>query len=364
MSYKKKIAKLLILAVAAAMPLAVNPTPAQAFNIGGAIAGAIKGGVQAQEAKATLKHYNDDEQARQELFEAMKEKQGVNYDYALNQRLGAIMTNLTACIGKVDPSIYDKPYNYFINTSDEFNAACGLGHNMTVNTGIFKLVGSDAEIAVVLGHEMGHGQKDHVLKGLEGKTTAMVVGGAISGGSGGTLAGNILANLASNQIAVQHTKGQEWEADNLAFDYISHSDYNIGACAAIWQRVEEKYGNNAQDFVGDIFSPSDHPSHKERKENYNKKMFEYSNKHVNVENGVVKVNKKDFLTPAATSGMSSAERAYFVAGNLARIYHNNNTPANATTDGSTVYMDGKAVMTVVDGDMAPQTIADKLNSIK
>ena len=36
---------------------------------------------------------------------------------------------------------------------------------MSINTGLFSVLTNDDEIAVVLGHEMGHGQKDHPAKG-------------------------------------------------------------------------------------------------------------------------------------------------------------------------------------------------------
>ena len=107
-------------------------------------------------------------------------------------------------------------------------------------------------------------------------------------------------NIAVNQIdTVAITKSAEWEADNLAFDYVINAGYNPGAAAAIWQRVEEKYGKSKSSFAGEIFSPSDHPTHQQRRENYVKKLFEYSGKHVTAEKGVVKVNGKALVKPAA-----------------------------------------------------------------
>ena len=62
--------------------------------------------------------------------------------------------------------------------------------------------------------------------------------------------------------------------------------------------------------------------------------------------------------------MSSAERSYFVAGNLARIYHDNLAGGEVTVDGNTVRLSGKAVITSVDGDQPAQDIADTLKAIK
>ena len=40
---------------------------------------------------------------------------------------------------------------------------------------------------------------------------------------------------------------------------------------------------------------SDHPSDGDRRDAYAKKLYEYSNKHVTVKDGTVKVNGKDFV---------------------------------------------------------------------
>ena len=114
----------------------------------------------------------------------MKEKYGVNEDEELNARLDVIMANLSDAIAKIDPSIKDKPYNYFINPDESFNAFCSLGHNVSVNTGMFNLVANDAEIAVVLGHEMGHGQKEHVRKSLKGSLNASILGSIVAEATG------------------------------------------------------------------------------------------------------------------------------------------------------------------------------------
>ena len=363
MTKKKLLAKLLILAMTATVPAAVQPSTAQAFSIIGAVVGAAQGSIAANQAKAELKAINDDNEKRNQYFEMMKQQAGVNYDYAMNTRLDSIMYNLSNAIAAVDPSIKDKPYNYFINVDENFNAYCSIGHNMSVNTGAMKLLTNDDELAVVIGHEMGHGQKDHVLKGFEGRTTALVVGGAISGG-GGSVLSNIIANISAAQIAASYGKKQEAEADKLSFEYLTHTNYNLGACPAVWQRVIDTYGENEQAFANSIINPSDHDDNKRRRDAYNEQLFEYSNKHVKVENGVVKVNKKDFLTAAPTASMSSAERSYFVAGNLARIYHDNLAGGEVTVDGNTVRLSGKAVITSVDGDQPAQDIADTLKAIK
>lgn len=365
LNFQKKIAKLLVAAMLTGIPMASVPAVTEAAgNWLGMAVSAISAGVQVSEYEKKMKYYNEDPQGRMEMFESMKAKQGVNDDPHLNARLHSLMGNLTACVAVVDPTIYDMPYNYFVNKDTTFNAACGLGHNMTVNTGMFNLVSDDSEIAVVLAHEIGHGQKDHVINGFKKGAPYKVIAAAI-GGSGGTAASLGASVFANYTDAIVVTKPQEWEADNMAFDYIANSSYNIGACAAIWQRVMEKQSaEGSGNFVGEIFSPSDHPTNKERRDNYSKRMTEFSKNHVAVNEGTVSVNGKVFYAPAATNSMSTMERSYFLAGNLARIYRNNETPGEAYASGGTVYLDDKAVITPAAGDKSADELAAMLNEIR
>lgn len=359
---KKNLAKLIITCMALGLPAAASlPAKADAANVLGSV---LAASIQAAAVNDQLTKLNNTEEGRQALFQEMKKKQGVNYDPYLNSRVDTIMANLSAGIAQIDPSINDMPYNYYINPSTSFNAACSLGHNMTINTGIFDLLTTDDEIAVVLGHEMAHGQKNHVLKGYQKQIPVTLLGTAAAAGGGAAAA--IGASVAVNYIDSVHiTKPQEREADKLAFEYLSHTDYNIGATAAVWQKVMEKYGESSNDFVGEIFNPSDHPGHEERRDAYAKQISDYSHGVVTVADGVVKIHDREFVAPAPSSSMSGAERSYFVAGNLARYYHRGSKNiAQAYAQNGTVYLEGQAVMTPVYGDPSAQELADRLNSLQ
>ena len=356
---KKSLSRKLAIALTAAVlstPLAMTAAPQTAEAGWGDVIGAVAGGaIYAAELNKEINYINNTEEGRNAYFEQMKQHDGVCDDWTINSRVDGIMGNLISAIGQVDGSIYDKPFQYFVNEQEDFNAYCTLGRNMSINKGVFSLTDNEAEIAVVLGHEMGHGMKDHPAKGAKRSLGPAVLAAA----TGGSVLGNIAATLWNNNGI---TKPQEWEADNLSFEYMTHTNYNPGATAAIWQRVIDNYGDNNSPLTARI---SDHPSNSARRDNYQKKLKEYSGGHVEVtKNGVVEVNGQTFCTPAATSNMSSRERAYFVQGNLAAAYHNGHNQSDAYADGSTVMLGAQPVMTCVDGDEDAQTLATRLNSIK
>lgn len=96
------------------------------------------------------------------------------------------------------------------------------------------------------------------------------------------------------------------------------------------------------------------------------KLTEYSNGKVTVDanSGEVKINGKTFMTPAAAGNMSGMQRSYFVAGNLAAIYHAGQNTQNAYAEGGTVKIAGKGIITPVAGDISAGELVTILNNIK
>ena len=140
-NFRKKAAVTTAAAIcAAALSFPALPAPTAEASILGVL---VSSGIQYAQLDRAISYYNNDEQGRQKFFQEIKDKYGTNDDAALNSRLDTIMGNLSTAIAAVDPSINEKPYNYFINNETSFNAFCTLGHNMSVNTGLFNLIDSD-----------------------------------------------------------------------------------------------------------------------------------------------------------------------------------------------------------------------------
>ena len=146
-SLAKKIAA--FAAAAAIIPSSLLlPSKAEAFDIGEAIGGMIMYGLQAKQVSAQIDYFDD--KGRDEFYSQMQQEYGVNEDPELNAQVDELMANLTEGVGAVDPSIYEKPYNYFINNDTSFNAFCSLGHNISINTGLFDMINNMDEVAVII----------------------------------------------------------------------------------------------------------------------------------------------------------------------------------------------------------------------
>jgi predicted Zn-dependent protease len=339
-----------------------QPRLEAAIKIGNVV-GAIS---EQQKITRDLNYYENE--GRNELFEEYKKSEGVNTDPAMNALLERIMKRLSATVAKTEKSIVDKPYNYFVNNQEDFNAFCSLGHNISVNTGVFNFFGgNEDQIAAVVAHELVHGQKNHPINGAKKKLTVDFLQKTVGANLGGA------ARIAADVVAVNVknagiTKPNEWEADNVAFTYMADAGYNVGAPASVWQAVIDasKPSAKSKDFLTNVFNPSTHPESKDRRDNYSVKLTEYSNKKVAVDAaaGEVKVNGKTFMKPAAAGIMSGLERAFLIAGNLAAVYHANAAVPEARAEGGAVFLGGQRIVTPAQGDGSAAELAAVLNSIK
>lgn len=362
---KKATALVLVGVCGMTMGLTALPVPFAEASLGSVLGTVVQDALSYKEVEEAIHYYNNTEPGRQALLQSFKKKLKVSENGYLHNRVDNIVSRLSSSIALSDPSINKKPYIYFVNQEKSFNAFCSMGHVMSVNEGLFTMTDNEDELAAVIAHEMGHGQKDHVAKSIRKKMVIEMGAGVLSSAMGASTFSNFALDLAVNQIDnVVIGKKDEWQADNLAFDYLLGAGYNPGATAALWQRVEDKYGASKSSFVGEIFSPSDHPTHKQRKENYMKRVSALGNNRVTAAGGTVKVNGKSFVTPVRAEDMSGAERSYFVQGNLAAAYHNGHSAQSAYVSGNTVMLGAQPIMTCYAGDTSAYELAERLNAIK
>ena len=307
-----------------------------------------------------------DNKGRDEYMGQIKDKYGVNTDPTANAMLTRIMTRLSDAVALTDDSIVKKPYNYFVNNDKSFNAFCTLGHNMSVNIGAFtKLNYNEDELAFVIAHEMGHGQKNHPAAGVK-RALPLSILGALYASQNRNSASSVGAALVTTiGTAKWVTKPMESQADKLAFDYAVAAGYNVGAGAALWQHILEQNGSKSSGFA-ELFN--DHPTSVSRRDNYNKKITEWSKNQVNVnkETGLITVAGKPFYTPAKTTNMSPQEQAFLIAGNLSAVFHDGGQhDAVWTNSENTLLVGEQPVMSfdgVADADAVEKRLRDVLSS--
>ena len=304
-----------------------------------------------------------DNKGRDEYMGQIKDKYGVNTDPTANAMLTRIMTRLSDAVALTDDSIVKKPYNYFVNNDKSFNAFCTLGHNMSVNIGAFtKLNYNEDELAFVIAHEMGHGQKNHPAAGVK-RALPLSILGALYASQNRNSASSVGAALVTTiGTAKWVTKPMESQADKLAFDYAVAAGYNVGAGAALWQHILEQNGSKSSGFA-ELFN--DHPTSVSRRDNYNKKITEWSKNQVTVnkETGLITVAGKPFYTPAKTTNMSPQEQAFLIAGNLSAVFHDGGQHDAVWTNSENTLLAGEQPVMSFDGVADADAVEKRLREI-
>ena len=350
----KKIKSLVLAAVMglSLTTVAVVPTTVEAASAGAAetlIGGAV---AYAYVTTAFNKMDNSKEGQEQSLARAKKQT-GYLEDSAAQARVQRIMKTLEA-----SPSV-KRSYVVYANPSDDFNAFATVGRVMSVNKGALDLLDDD-ELAYVMAHEISHGEHKDIVNGLK-KQVGLSTAVSLAAGGGGNAA--ILSNIAGNYMENQvFTMGQEKAADELGFKILSESPYNVGAAAASMAVLRNKYGDLYREGLNQVFSPNNHPKTSSRVKDNIDRMYTYSGNHVTIDNGAVFVNGMNIYSPANSGRYTGEERAYFMAGKLARLYHNGQIQqGSASYNGPTVTVAGQNIVTTPNADVALM-VATNLNN--
>lgn len=153
----------------------------------------------------------------------IKAQYGIYSDQALNayvQRVGQSMTPLT-----------HRPYltyHFAILDTPVVNAFAVPGGYVYVTRGILALMNSEAELAVILGHELGHVNARHSVAKLSQLILAQIgleVAGAISE-TFAKLSG--AASIGIQLLFLKFSRDDEREADALGVEYSRTGGYNPG----------------------------------------------------------------------------------------------------------------------------------------
>ena len=160
-------------------------------------------------------------------------------------------------VGQKVAKVSDRPdlaYDFTILDSDILNAFAVPGGFVFVTRGILMEIADEAEMAVVLGHEITHVAAWHGLEmlqkaGLLGTLTALgVVGGAALGAGEAAIALAQAASVYENLYLLGYGRKNELEADRFGILYAAHAGYDPEAAYTFFSRLDkiEKEEESAQ----------------------------------------------------------------------------------------------------------------------
>jgi predicted Zn-dependent protease len=141
-------------------------------------------------------------------------------DAALNALVQSVGEKLAAHSHRTDLI-----YRFTVVDSTQVNAFALPGGYIYITRGLLAYLNSEAELAAVLGHEIGHVTARHSVRQ---HSTATVTGllGAVLAASTGIQGVDTLTNLAGTAIVRGYGREHELEADRLGAEYLAKSGYD------------------------------------------------------------------------------------------------------------------------------------------
>ena len=127
----------------------------------------------------------------------------------------------------------EKTCGYGINlVVDELVNAFADGENVYITSGMMRFTNNDNELALIVGHELGHNTMNHVAK-----SQGNAIAGALIVGLLGAIVGVDLTQAGAQIGAAAFSQDFEAEADYVGVYYAARAGFNVSDVAKVWRRM-------------------------------------------------------------------------------------------------------------------------------
>lgn len=160
--------------------------------------------------------------------------------------------------------------NYKVYVLKEVNAFATADGSVRVYTGLMDVM-DDNELLVVIGHEIGHvvnkDSRDAIKAAYQKE--ALIDAAASQSNTVATLTDSQLGKIGSAMIDSKHSRKQESEADDFAYEFMKKNGYDVNAVESAFSILAKMSEGTQSDFLTRMMSS--HPDSKERAENAKKR---------------------------------------------------------------------------------------------
>ncbi len=134
------------------------------------------------------------------------------------------------------------------------NAFCLPGGKVGIYSGLFKYIRSDADLATVMAHEVGHALARHAGERLSQARLAQIGGTALNvglaaigvGGAAGSLAMQGYGVASKMGVLLPYNRVQESEADRIGMILMAKAGYDPEAAVQFWEHFASEKKDKAQ----------------------------------------------------------------------------------------------------------------------
>ncbi|MBI1387444.1 MAG: M48 family metalloprotease [bacterium] len=162
--------------------------------------------------------------------EILSQKKQVN-DTEVNGFINAIGQKLTAV--SMNPNAN---YHFYVIEDPEVNAFAIPGGHLFVQTGLIQAADNEAEIAAVMGHELGHAEQRHPTESLSRQMGAQMVAQMVLGENSAPLLKTAASLMMSGGISA-YSRSAETQADEISVYLLNRAGYDPGALVSFFKKL-------------------------------------------------------------------------------------------------------------------------------
>ena len=172
----------------------------------------------------------------------------------------------------MESDIQNYAWEFSLVANTEVNAFCMPGGKIVVYEGLMKMVSSEDELAVVIGHEVAHAVAKHSNERMSQQILAQygsnVLNSALANKSAAvqSVAGQVFGLGAQYGVMLPFSRKQENEADYMGMVLMSMAGYNPDMALTFWQKMSAGGGASVPELL------STHPSDETRINNIKKNL--------------------------------------------------------------------------------------------
>jgi len=193
-------------------------------------------------------------------FADVRAKEKVSTDLEANARVRRVGKRIADAVGDALPGA--KWEFVVFDDAKTVNAFALPGGKVGVYTGLLDLAATDAELAIVMGHEIGHVTARHGAERMSQGLVAGLVGVGVAvatDDSSNKELWRIGYGLAAGGATLAFSRANESEADYIGLRYAAKAGYDPQAAVTFWQKMAK-----AKDGAQPPKWLSTHPPHAER----------------------------------------------------------------------------------------------------
>lgn len=202
-------------------------------------------------------------------YEQLKDSVPISSDKTNSAMVKRVGTNIAAAVEKymrangMEANIQNFQWEYNLFKVNQVNAFAMPGGKIAVYEGILPKTMTEAGMAVVLGHEIGHVIARHSAERYSQQVAAeygSAILGAVVGSSSAIVQNGVglLYGIGGQMMLLKYSRSQEYEADELGVIIMAMAGYNPNEALNFWTRMTADNTQSTSDFM------STHPSDDKR----------------------------------------------------------------------------------------------------